>query len=116
MTARMLMRHRATVQRNAAGDDDFGQAAPPDWEDHLTALPCHVWDAADRRVIKGADDIVLTDLKLIVPLGTDITPLDQVAVVVDKRGGTILPGPVLIDDVLFRADHLVCALRAVAPS
>ena len=116
MAARMLMRHRSTVQRNIAGDDDFGQPGPPVWEDHLTGLPSHVWDAGGRRVIKGADNVILTDLKLIVPLGTDITPLDQLSVVADKLGATILAGPILIDGVSVRADHLECSLRTVAAS
>lgn len=115
MSARAVMRHRTTINRNQSPDDDWGEQAAPGWNEHLTGLPCHAWFNAGRMVIEPAAgvDAVVKDLRLIVPSGTDVTVRDQVGPVLDKRGGTILPGPFEIDDIGIRADHQLLFLKEV---
>ena len=45
--------HLCTIQRdaNAGTTDEFGQPNPPDWQDHLTALPCRTQAAAGREAV-----------------------------------------------------------------
>jgi hypothetical protein len=117
MGARATMRERATIQRDAsqaAESGRRGQKPEPDWQDHLTAVPCHVWFNAGREIV-GTDNAVVEDRRMLVPKGTDVTESDRVSAVTDRRGNALegFDGPMRIETVGARADHLVVYLEAV---
>lgn len=115
MSARATMRHRALIERNnsdQAPDDSWGGEPEPDWKPHLQNLPCKTWFKAGREVT-DIKVVAVEDRRMIVPLGTDITELDRVARVTDRRGVRVLfDGPARIESVGARADHLELTLEA----
>lgn len=117
MGARSTMKHRATIERDAnatADDGEWGQKPDPDWQDHITKLACHVWYEAGREVV-GTDNAVVEGLRMIVPLGTDVTEADRVSTVTDRQENELqaFNFPARIESVGSRADHLVCFLEAI---
>jgi hypothetical protein len=114
MTARSVMRHRCTTLRDHAGPDNWGDQGPSDWEPNLTGVPCYAWLDKAERVIGTDQDVMLVEMRLLMPLGTDVLESDRVAEVTDLHGSTtILDGPLLIDTIGRRLDHLVLLLKQV---
>lgn len=114
MSARSTMRHRCTIQRDQAGEDTgYGGQEDPDWQDHLTDQACHFWFRAGRQITDGSKTAVVEDQRLLVPLGTDVKATDRILTVTDRLGSTIIQGPLLIDTVGRRQDHLVLFLKQV---
>jgi hypothetical protein len=109
------MRHRADIQRDAgSGGDDWGGQGAQNWQDHLAAQPCYAWFAQGRRVVGAGTDVVVEDLRLLLPLSADVQPSDRIAAISDKRGNVIVAGPLVIDTVARRRDHQVAFLKEVA--
>ena len=115
MSARTAMRHRCTTQRNQAPADEWGAPGPPDWQPNLSDQPCHAWLDAARRVIGPDQDVMVVDIRLLMPLGSDVKESDRVAQVTDRLGTTtVVAGPLLIDTIGQRKDHLVLLLKEVS--
>lgn len=115
MAARGAMRHRATIQRDgAAGSDDWGNPAEPDWQDHLTELSCRAWFNAGKE-LAGTVNAVVEDRRMIIPVGTDVTEADRVTAVTDRQGNPIpgFEGTHRIEVVGGRRDHLILFLEAI---
>lgn len=116
VSSRLSLIHLATVQRdqNAGAVDDAGFAEDPDWEDHLTDLPCRLWATAGREAVTDSTTLVVVeDLRLVVTVDTDVTEADRLGDVT-YRGTTILARPTQIRAVLRRADHLELVLARIA--
>ena len=116
VASRLSLTHLATIERdaNAGTSDAWGTPNPPDWQAHLSDQPCRTWATAGREVVTDTTTIVVVeDVRLIVPLGTDVTEADRVASVT-YRGGTIQDGPLGIRAVLVNADHIELLLVRVA--
>lgn len=102
---RLSLTHRATIQRSSSGTSDWNVEDDPTWADHLTALPCRAWATAGREAVANSNTpVVVEDWRMIVPLDTDVTENDRVAIVTD-RSGTVLAGA-QIRSVLRNQDHL----------
>ena len=116
MGARGQMRMRATVER-ATATPDGGGGKTLAWSTHLASLPCWAWFDARREgageLTQGDKITVLEDRKMIVPLGTDVTERDRIAAVKDRRGATLFAGPMRIESVGRRDDHLELFLSEV---
>lgn len=114
MTARSQMKQRADLERAAAGNADaWGHAPVPAWEALAADKPCLAWSTAKREVVgtgTNAKTAVVEDIRLMVPLGTDVTEKDRVRKVKDRAGTTILDGPFGIASVQVRRTHLELAL------
>jgi head-tail adaptor len=114
--ARGRMRHRATVER-ATATPDGGGGETLGWNTHIASLPCWTWFDARREgaleETQGDKVTVLEDRRMIVPLGTDITEKDRIAVVKDRRGATLFAGPMRIESVGRRDDHMELYLSEV---
>lgn len=113
--ARALMRHRLTTLRNqAVGEDPWGGPSDQEWQANLTEQPCRAWFQSGKREISNGDNVVLSDLRVIVPLSADVTTNDRLGDVTDRLGNVILPGPLLIDEIAPRADHKVLFVKEVS--
>lgn len=113
-STRLSLIHRATIQRAATTTDTWGNpAGSPVWSDHLSGLVCRLWAAAGREAVDPTTVAVVEDLRLIVPLGTDVTEQDRVGAVT-FRGSQILAGPTSIRAVLHNDDHLELVLVRIA--
>lgn len=115
MTARSRMTQRTRVERLTPGAiDDSGNPSPGTWAEHIAALPCWLYGSAERESVTEEKTAVVTDLKALVPLGTDITEQDRLNQVVDRRGNVIEPGLLEIDTVLYQRSHLALTLVRVS--
>lgn len=107
------MTMRATVERGATVEDEYGNPGPITWGAHIAALPCWLYSRTEREVT-GEKSAVIEDLRLMVPKGTDVTEKDRISAVVDRRGQAIRPGVLVIEAVVRRRDHLELDVRGIA--
>lgn len=114
-TCGLLFTHTCTVERNtAAGTDSWGNPEPPGWTAHLAGQPCRFWTEAGREAVADTTTIVVVEtMRLLLPVGTDVTEQDRVSAVTDA-GGVIAAGPVGIRAVLARPDHLELVLVEIS--
>lgn len=114
MPARSAMTHRATIQRDMqSSTDEYNQPGRPQWEDHLVAHPCRAWFRSGREIQDGQKIASVNELSVIVPKGTDVTPGDRLDEVADRRGNVIFQGPVRIESIGQRRDHIALTLQVV---
>jgi head-tail adaptor len=105
MGARQTMRMRCTLERNVETSDGGG-GTTQSWVTSYTGLACRWWAEQGDEVVAGGQVVRRNRDCLIVPLGTNVTPRDRVAVITDRRGLVIVSGPVWIDAIDRRRDHL----------
>lgn len=112
----LLMTHLTTVQRdaNAGTLNAAGGQASPDWQDHLTNLPCRAWTSAGREQLDATTSVVVEDMRCIVAVGTDVTEQDRLNGVVDEYGNEVISGLVGIRAVIIRNDHLELMLVRIS--
>lgn len=112
VSSRVALYHRCTVERdaNAATDDGWGNPQPPSWQTHLVDLACRAWATAAREPVDDEKTIVVEDRRMMVPLDADVTEKDRIATVT-HRGATILEGPMGIEAVVRRRDHIELVLE-----
>ena len=107
MSVRSQMVMRATIERNFAPDDEYGQPGPPAWQIIANDVPCRVWYArgASRRTeVKDKQTITVEQPGGIMPLSTDVNEKDRVRQVTDRQG-KVLFNVLYIDAVMRRIDH-----------
>jgi hypothetical protein len=106
---------RATIERNLSARDSYGGEAPADWQPHIRECPCHVWYDTATEIVDGRKTAVREIRKAIFPIGTDVTEADRLADVYDRTGRRLLfAGPLRIEAVGRRPDHLAATLEAVS--
>jgi hypothetical protein len=112
---RLSLTHLTTTRRdaNAATSNDWGQPDTPNWQDHITNLVCRYWVTAGQEQATNTSTVVVEDMRLIVPLGTDVTERDQLGDITD-RGTVIVTGPIGIRAVLHNHDHLELVLVRIS--
>ena len=115
MSARTQLAHRCTLERDAARTipDGYGLPSDPDWQPLQADLPCFLWSTAERELITGERSAVIEDLRMLVPLGTDVTERDRVSAVSDRLGNVVRAGTMGIAAVMRKHDHLELALTGV---
>lgn len=115
MSARQKMTMRATVVRDVTTTSDpDGQPDVPNFDPLYESLPCLWWVTSEREVMDTNKIAVVGQMKMLVPKGTDITEKDQIAVVKDRLGAVIRPGPMVIENVIPRRTHLELLLEDAA--
>lgn len=114
IASRLSLTYRCTIERGTSSTDEWGNPGPPTWSAHISDQPCRAWATAGREVVTDTTTVVVVeDVRLILPLGTDVTEADRIASVT-YRGGTIQDGPLGIRAVLVNADHIELLLVKVA--
>lgn len=104
VVSRMI--HRAAIERNTGTlTDDYGHPAPPTWT-ALNTVKCFANSRAKREVVDGDKIVTVEDLRLMVPLGTDVTEKDRVSNITDAKGTTIIPGPLDVEAVQWKQAYL----------
>jgi hypothetical protein len=113
VSSRVGLTQRCTIERDqAAVDDGWGQPGPPDWQPHVEDVPCRAWVEAGREPVDRERTATLIDRRIMVPVDTDVTERDRVAQVTE-RGDVVLDGPMGIEAVLRRRDHLELVVERV---
>ena len=114
---RSRMVHRATVERDTGGGtDEWGQEVAPAWTTLHSALPCFWWTEITRATDveqTATYTAVVEDLRMIAPLGTDLTEADHIVAITDRAGNSVVSGPLGIESVTRHHTHLEAALVAV---
>jgi hypothetical protein len=110
---RIAFVHRCTIERDRATTDDWGQPGTPDWEGNVADLPCYAWVTGGREPVGQERTVVVVDLRVLLPLGTDVTESDRIGDITE-RGDVIFPGPHGIEAVLRQRDHLELILVRIA--
>ena len=117
VASRLSLTHRCTIERQqAAAAGRWGQTPPPSvapWEDHLVDVPCRASATTGKEY--ASDGVTLVDIvsvRLLLPLGTDVTTEDRIASVTD-RGGNSQEGPLGVRAILSHRDHLELILVRV---
>lgn len=99
------MRMRCSIERSVQIPDGGGGTSQS-WVTSYAGLPCAWWaESGDEQVI-GGQVVRRTMDRLLIPVGTVVTPRDRVTSVKDKQGDLIADGPIRIDSVNRRRDHL----------
>lgn len=112
ISSRVSLIHRCTIERNgnAAASDAWGGPLAPGWESHLVDVPCRAWATAGHEAVTdGTTVVVVEDVRLMLPLRTDVTERDRVASIT-SRGQTTQAGPLGIRAVLTHQDHIELVL------
>ena len=115
VSSRLALIHRTRIQRdqNAGVLNPAGAPESPDWQDHLTGQPCRFWTNTGREVLDPTTDVVAEDMRMVLPLGTDVTEQDRLAGIC-YRDDFIAQGPIGIRAVVQRRDHLELFLTRIA--
>lgn len=116
IAARLSLTHRCTIERadNTASLDEWGAPDPADWQTHLSDQPCRSQATAGHEAVTDTTTLVVVeDVRLLLPLGVDVTEQDRV-VSVTYRGATIQEGPLGIRAVLVHQDHIELVLVRIA--
>lgn len=115
ISSRVALIHVATVQRDSnAGVVTNGIQQAPSWSDHLTNLACRAWTTTGREVLDPTTSVIVEDMRVIVPLGTDVNEQDRITGVVDHEGNSVISGNVGIRAVITRKDHLELILVRIS--
>jgi hypothetical protein len=121
MSTRNVMTHRCDIQRNSSHGgtpDGWGNEQPEVWSDSIIDQPCYFWfgsnEGAAVTVMDGQKAVLVQSIKMVVPLGTNVTEDDRVENVRHRHGAEIMQGPLRIDSVMQRADHVQLALTRVS--
>lgn len=113
VSSRVGLRHRCTIERDGASAGAWGLPDTPEWAEHLADVPCRVVIDAGREPVDSDRTVVLVDMRLLVPLGTDVTERDRISEIVE-RGEAYTGGPFQVEAVLRRRTHLELSLRVVS--
>ena len=112
------MTHRALVERNTTTTRTaYGGKNVPTWSSHIPSMPCFFYRegrSASEQAERSRGTILHDMLRLLVPLGTDITEADRINGVTKRDGTVIEGGPMRITSVLNSHTHLELRVEKVA--
>ncbi|KKN39097.1 hypothetical protein LCGC14_0746930 [marine sediment metagenome] len=119
--ARARMINRAVLERNSTSTSNaYGHKEAPSFSTLGDPIPCRIWTRArgdNRREINDTRKFAMEEkLFCSMPVGTDVTELDQVTEIQDRLGVVLYPGPFRIDTLRFRNTHLTLELRKIKSS
>lgn len=111
---RTRMIRRAVIERNiASGSDAYGQPIPPLWQVQAAAVPCWIWTRTKRVAVDALGTMLIEDIRALFPKGADVHEGDRVARFTDRLGVIVWDGPMEVQSLVPRPDHLEAALRRV---
>jgi hypothetical protein len=112
VSTRSRMTRRANLERNTtSGDDAWGQPLPPTWTPMPPPVPCWLYTTAKREIVQNQGILVVEDIRAWFPLDADVQHGDRLAMVTDRLGQTLWPGPLEILTVIRRPDHVEALLE-----
>lgn len=105
---------RADVERNVStGTDSYGHPVTPDFQP-LATINCFAWSPSSREVQDGDKVAAIEDVRIMLPLGADVTENDEIARITSKAGVVLFAGRYRVDGpVQFKHNHLEAPLRKV---
>lgn len=114
MKTRFMMRHRTTIERNTPASDGGG-GYTESWSTIASSQPCHAWYISTDEPVTSDRPGTIDTRAILMPLGTDIHEGDRLLSVTNRTGTkTIFDGPLSVDAVGERPDHLRLTTRKIA--
>lgn len=109
--SRLSLTDKCVVERptNLEGASAWNVPCAPTWGSLHTRLPCRLLVNSGQERTHAETNVEVIDMRLLVPLGTDVVATDRVSAVT-RRGVTVVDGPVGIRAVLPRRTHLELVL------
>lgn len=104
-----MMTHRTQVMR----DSTAGYSDTHSWAVHGPVIICKLWASSGKEVVGEENVVAVEDLRMIVPVSTDIRILDAVYQVWDRSGSLIDDRMLQVQTILARSDHLELVLEAL---
>ncbi len=106
---------RAVVERNGAtGKDPWGGAVAPAFS-AIGTIRCFAWSNQSREIVDGDKSAMLEDLRLMAPLGSDLTEDDELVAITDRLGNVLIPGRLKVDGPVQRKHtHVEAALKRLS--
>lgn len=102
------------IERNtASGLDPYGQTIPPLWTAMSELIPCFVYARAKRQIVQNEGTVIIENIRAMFPKGADVRQGDRIASLSDRLGVIVWQGPMMVDTILPRPDHLEALLRRV---
>jgi hypothetical protein len=114
MIAGRLTMLARVVRNTATAQDSWGGAAAPVFTELHPALACFVYSPAARELRDGMKTAQIEDLRIMIALGADLAPGDEITGVVDRNGRTIIAGRLRVEGpVQFKHTHREAALLRI---
>jgi hypothetical protein len=114
---RQRMTQRALIERNvqpseevSPSGNDYGEGAD-DWTTLHAALPCWLYTRTEVGTLGSEKTVLVEEVRMLVPSGTDVTELDRVNGVTDRLGRDVRPGIYRIATVVNRRAFLELGLE-----
>jgi len=108
--ARTRMTMRANVERNqTATTNPYGHGDAPTWS-ALATIPCRVWTRTKRQVVDEEKTVIVEEIRAIFPLDADVASGDRLAKITDRQEAVLYAGPLSIDHIERRDDHVEALL------
>lgn len=96
--SRGAMTMRATVSRSASQPvNSWGQPGPPVYQ-VIGEVACRAWSKTRRLVLTDGAEVVVEDLRAMVPASADVAERDRL-VIEDRLGEVVFDGPVAVDAI-----------------
>jgi hypothetical protein len=113
MRAVSIMKHRTVIER-VIRSSDTGGGFNKLWSSIATDIRCFAWYVSGVMVSTSTGTKVVDTRMVMVPLATDIHEGDRLKSVTSKNGQVLFDGPLMVDAVGERPDHLLLTTRKVA--
>ena len=111
---RWILEHSTTIIRDVAtSTDPYGGRTVTADAPTTTAVACFLVTKSGREAVAADRVVVVDQVELLVPLGTDIKATDRIGDVLNKAGVTLMAGPMNVLSILSHHDHLAVQLGRV---
>jgi Phage head-tail joining protein len=112
MNTRFFMKYRATIQRVTRTSDNGGGYSDS-WSSSSPNVPCFAWTLGTREVILSGRPGVQNTRVVLMSKSTDIQEGDRLVSVNNRQGVVVFDGPLVVDSVDERPDHLRLLTRRI---
>jgi hypothetical protein len=106
---------RAEIERSVStGKDAWSQPVAALFQ-HFCVTPCFAWTPSAREIKDGNKVAALEDVRMLLPLSSEVTENDEVAQITNKAGDVLFEGRFRVEGpVQFKHTHREAALVRVA--
>jgi hypothetical protein len=113
------MTMRTQIEELVAGapaEDNWGNDVPANaaWRIKVPNVACWLYTRTERETIGPNDTKVVEDLKLLLPLRTDVRETDRLRDVKGRDGSLVRPGLLAIEAVVNLHTHIELTVRGIA--
>lgn len=107
----LLFNMLAVVERNQTSTSNAWKTPDAEVWAVLATVRCRVFTSSRKELVDEEKSVLVEELRAAVPLGTDVTEKDRVALVKNRAGVTLFAGPLGIDAVQKFESHLELVLN-----